>query len=103
MDEEEFEGIRREVAYRKHILNMQFQQTKILEQQTSFTRILALATIILAITSFFTLFKINDIIDIKSSALFYAIIIILTIAGLVVLIISFYRLLLETMDLIYKK
>lgn len=82
-------------------------QTEMLKKQNFFTEVLALATIVLSITAFFTFFKINAIFDHLQegwgTTFFLFPILIVTAIGLIVLPVAFLALLIKTIKHIYFK
>lgn len=103
---ETLEAIQREIAYRKHTLRFQEQQTEILRQQTNiikkqtlFTELLALATIILGLSAFY------NVIDnfFTTGEPFPKVFIVLLIISIIVFFGIFIRLLYQGMKYLFRK
>ncbi len=85
----------------EEITQIQNKQTKILEEQKIFTKILALATLLLGITAFFNFFEITFLVD--EIGFFYYLFKGFVILGVIILMIVFVLLINESIKLLDNK
>ncbi len=86
-----------EIRHEEVMENLQFSQTKILEKQIMFTKILALATVILGLVAFLSFFELKvDLKELLGAGIYMFVDVISITFGLAILFMAFILLIRET-------